>query len=105
MSPSDLKQVEAPLSIEQGRGNPTLMLFSAVDDCSAVVSQVYRSAYAEAAASALRLIFNAFAATPAPALPFQGLPVTIYLAHRPCDRSSVFMTAVGCPAVRILSHL
>ena len=29
MSPSDLKQVEAPLWIEQGRGKPTLMLFSA----------------------------------------------------------------------------
>ena len=32
MSPSDLKQVEAPLWIEQGRGKPTLMLFSVVDD-------------------------------------------------------------------------
>jgi hypothetical protein len=31
MSPSDLKQVEAPLWIEPGRGKPTLMLFSAVD--------------------------------------------------------------------------
>jgi len=34
MSPSDLKQVEAPLWIEHGRGKPTLMLFSVVDDRS-----------------------------------------------------------------------
>ena len=37
MSPSDLKQVEAPLWIEPSRGKPTLMLFSAVDDRSGVV--------------------------------------------------------------------
>src|SRR3546814_17828086 len=51
MSPSDLKQVEAPLWIEQGRGKPTLMLFSAVDDCSGVVYQEYRSVYGEDAES------------------------------------------------------
>src|SRR3546814_18781638 len=43
MSPSALKQVEAPLWIEQGRGKPTLMLFSAVDDSSGVVYQDYPS--------------------------------------------------------------
>src|SRR3546814_5499436 len=59
MSPSDLKQVEAPLWIEQGRGKPTLMLFSAVDDCSGVVYQEYRSVYGEDAESALRFLFNA----------------------------------------------
>src|SRR3546814_4219845 len=64
MSPSDLKQVEAPLWIEQGRGKPTLMLFSAVDDCSGVVYQEYRSVYGEDAESALRFLFNAFAAKP-----------------------------------------
>src|SRR3546814_3495388 len=66
MSPSDLKQVEAPLWIEQGRGKPTLMLFSAVDDCSGVVYQEYRSVYGEDAESALRFLFNAFAAKPEP---------------------------------------
>ena len=36
MSPSDLKQVPAPLWVEPGRGSPTLMLFSVVDDRSGV---------------------------------------------------------------------
>jgi hypothetical protein len=36
-----------PLWIEQGRGKPTLMLFSVVDDCSGVVYQEYRSVYGE----------------------------------------------------------
>jgi hypothetical protein len=36
MSPSDLKQVEAPLWIERSRGKPTLMLFSVVDFTRAV---------------------------------------------------------------------
>jgi hypothetical protein len=32
LSPSDLKQVAAPLWFEPGRGAPTLMLYSVVDD-------------------------------------------------------------------------
>ncbi len=61
MSPSDLKQVEAPLWIEQGRGKPTLMLFSVVDDRSGVVYHEYRCVYGEDAESALRFLFNAIA--------------------------------------------
>src|SRR3546814_16468635 len=72
MSPSDLKQVEAPLWIEQGRGKPTLMLFPAVDDCSGVVYQEYRSVYVADAASALPFLFIAFAPQPEHGLPFQG---------------------------------
>src|SRR3546814_9626970 len=68
MSPSDLKQVEAPLWIEQGRGKPTLMLFSAVDDCSGVVYQEYRSVYGEDAESDLRILFKALDAKPEPEL-------------------------------------
>jgi len=47
MSPSDLKQVEAPLWIEPGRGAPTLMLYSVVDDRSGVDYQEYRCVYGE----------------------------------------------------------
>ena len=42
LSPSDLKQVPAPLWVEEGRGPPTLMLFSTVDDRSGVAYQEYR---------------------------------------------------------------
>ncbi len=66
MSPSDLKQVEAPLWVEEGRGRPTLMLFSVVDDRSGASYQEYRSVYGEDAESALRFLYNAFAANPEP---------------------------------------
>jgi DNA invertase Pin-like site-specific DNA recombinase len=39
LSPSDLKQVPAPLWVEAGRGPPTLMLFSVVDDRSGLAYQ------------------------------------------------------------------
>jgi hypothetical protein len=42
LSPSDLKQVPAPLRVEAGRGPPTLMLFSVVDDRSGAAYQEYR---------------------------------------------------------------
>ena len=74
MSPSDLKQVEAPLWVEQGRGKPTLMLFSVVDDRSGVVYDEYRCVYGEDAESALRFLFNAMAPKPEAELPFQGIP-------------------------------
>src|SRR3954451_20882297 len=47
LSPSDLKHVPAPLWVEAGRGPPTLMLFSAVDDRSGVAYQEYRCVYGE----------------------------------------------------------
>jgi hypothetical protein len=37
LSPSKLKQVPAPLGVEAGRGPPTLMLFSIIDDRSGLV--------------------------------------------------------------------
>jgi hypothetical protein len=67
LSPSDLKQVEAPLWFEPGRGAPTLMLFSVVDDRSGVGYQEYRCVYGEDAESALRFLFNAMAPQAHPA--------------------------------------
>jgi hypothetical protein len=105
MSPSDLKQVEAPLWIEPGRGKPTLMLFSAVDDRSGVVYQEYRCVYGEDAESALRFLFNAMAPKPEPELPFQGIPDTIYMDNGPVSRSKVFQSVMGSLGVRVLTHM
>jgi len=66
------------------------MLFSVVDDRSGVVHQEFRCVYGEDEESALRFLFNAFAAKPEPELPFQGLPVTIYIDNGPVSRSRVF---------------
>jgi hypothetical protein len=105
MSPSDLKQVEAPLWIEQGRGKPTLTLFSVVDDRSGVTYEEYRSVYGEDAESALRFLFNAFAAKPEPELPFQGIPTTIYMDNGPVSRSRVFQSVMGSLGIRVLTHM
>ena len=105
MSPSDLKHVAAPLWIEAGRGKPTLMLFSAVDDRSGATYQEYRCVYGEDAESALRFLFNAMAAKPEPELPFQGLPVTIYMDNGPVSRSKIFQSVMGSLGVRVLTHM
>ncbi len=95
MSPSDLKQVEAPLWIEEGRGKPTLMLFSVVDDRSGVTYQEYRCVYGENAEAALRFLFNAMAPKPEPELPFQGIPTTLYMDNGPVSRAKVFQSVMG----------
>lgn len=41
MSPSDLKHIEHPRWIDPAKGEPTLMLFSVVDDRSGVAYQEY----------------------------------------------------------------
>jgi len=81
------------------------MLFSVVDDRSGVVHQEFRCVYGEDAESALRFLFNAFAAKPEPELPFQGLPVTIYIDNGPVSRSRVFQSVMGSLGIRVLTHL
>lgn len=105
MSPSDLKQVAAPLWVEEGRGKPTLMLFSVVDDRSGVTYQEYRCVYGEDSESALRFLFNAMSAKLEPELPFQGIPVAIYMDNGPVSRSRVFQSVMGSLGVRMLTHM
>jgi hypothetical protein len=104
MSPSDLKQVKAPLWIEEGRGKPTLMLFSVVDDRSGVDYEEYRCVYGEDAESALRFLFNAMAPKPEPEMPFQGIPEAIYMDNGPVARAKVFQSVMGLLGVRVLTH-
>ena len=88
LSPSDLKQVPAPLWIEEGRGPPTLMLFSVVDDRSGVAYQEYRCVYGEDVAAALRFLFNAMAPKEEAGLVLQGIPAMIYLDNGPVAKSA-----------------
>lgn len=105
MSPSDLKQVKRPLWLEPGRGNPTLMLYSVVDDRSGVTYQEYRCVYGEDAESALRFLYNAMAAKAEADCPFQGIPEAIYLDNGPVARSRVFQNVMDCLGVRVMLHL
>lgn len=105
MSPSDLKHVKAPLWAEEGRGKPTLMLFSVVDDRSGCAYQEYRCVYGEEAEAALRFLFNAMAAKPEPELPLQGIPVALYMDNGPVSRAKVFQSVMGSLGVRVLTHM
>lgn len=106
LSPSDLKQVEAPLWIEPARGTPTLMLFSVVDDRSGVAYQEYRCVYGEDAESALRFLFNAMAPKPfLPEFPFQGIPGMLYLDNGPVSKSRVFHNVMDALKVVCQTHL
>jgi hypothetical protein len=94
MSPSDLKHIDKPDWIDPTRGEPTLMLFSVVDDRSGVAYQEYHCVYGEDAESALRFLFNAMAAKANAAFPFQGRPKMIYLDNGPVAKSRVFQNVM-----------
>lgn len=105
LSPSDLKQVPAPLWIEPGRGPPTLMLFSAVDDRSGVAYQEYRCVYGEDVAAALRFLFNAMAPKDEPGLVLQGIPGMLYLDNGPVAKSHTFRRVMAQLGVDVRTHM
>ena len=105
LSPSDLKQVPAPLWIEEGRGTPTLMLFSVVDDRSGAAYQEYRCVYGEDAASGLRFLFNAMAPKEEEGLVLQGIPKMTCFDNGPIAKSRVFRTVMAQLGVDIRMHM
>ncbi|VTZ26373.1 transposase [Methylocella tundrae] len=104
-SPSDLKHVPAPLWIEEGRGPPTLMLFSAVDDRSGATYQEYRCVYGEDAAAGLRFLFNAMAPKEEAGLVLQGVPKMIYADSGPISKSRVYRDVMGQLGVDARVHM
>lgn len=104
MSPSDLKHIERPDWVDPARGEPTLMLFSVVDDRSGVAYQEYRCVYGEDAESALRFLFNAMAPKARSDFPFQGRPKMLYLDNGPVARSHVFQNVMQSLKVDWLTH-
>ncbi|WP_163576432.1 DDE-type integrase/transposase/recombinase [Halomonas faecis] len=104
MSPSDLKHIKKPPWIEDGRSEPTLMLFSVVDDRSGACYQEYRCVYGEDAESGLRFLFNAMAPK-ADHFPFQGIPTMIYTDNGPIAKSRVFQHVMDYLGVQVRTHL
>jgi hypothetical protein len=105
MSPSDLKHSETPAWIDPSKGEPTLMLFSVVDDRSGVNYMEYRCVYGEDAESALRFLFNAMAPKADPAFPFQGRPALLYLDNGPVAKSRVFQTVMLALGIAWQTHM
>jgi hypothetical protein len=105
MSPSDLKRIAKPDWIDVSKGEPTLMLFSVVDDRSGVSYMEYRCVYGEDAESALRFLFNAMAPKADPAFPFQGRPQMLYLDNGPVAKSRVFHTVMLALGIAWQTHV
>lgn len=102
MSPSDLKHIDRPEWVDPARGEPTLMLFSVVDDRSGVAWQEYRCVYGEDAESALRFLFNAMSAKTSP---FRGRPRMLYLDNGPVAKSRVFRNVMQSLQIEWLTHV
>ena len=105
MSPSDLKHIDKPEWIDPSKGQPTLMLFSVVDDRSGVNYQEYRCVYGEDAESALRFLFNAMAPKADIGFPFQGRPKMIYLDNGPVAKSRVFQNVMKALGIEWQTHV
>ena len=103
ISPSDLKHIAQPAWVDLKRGQPTMMLYSVVDDRSGTSWQEYRCVYGEDAESALRFLFNAMA--PKEDTAFQGIPELIYLDNGPVAKSLVFQTVMERLGVEWKTHM
>ncbi|WP_081705345.1 IS481 family transposase [Gloeobacter kilaueensis] len=106
LSPSDLKHLHKPPAwVEPGRGNPTLMLFSVVDDRSGVCFQEYRCVYGEDVEAALRFLFGAMSPKEATGVDFGGIPAMLYADNGPIARSRVFQNVLECLGIKLLTHM
>ncbi len=105
MSPSDLKHIDKPDWINPAKGEPTLMLFSVVDDRSGTAYQEYRCVYGEDAESALRFLFNAMAQKVEPEFPFQGRPSLLYLDNGPVAKSRAFQNLMQALEIKWQTHI
>jgi hypothetical protein len=105
MSPSDLKQIEAPSWLRADLKAPTLMLFSVVDDRSGAAYQEYCCVYGEDVESALRFLFRAMAAKESPDHPLQGIPKMIYQDCGPVSRSQIYHRVMRYLGVEVRTHM
>jgi len=105
ISPSDLKQLKAPAWMDDSQGEPTLMLYSVVDDCSGVAYQEYHCTRGESVEAALQFLFNAMTAKTDEQFPFCGRPISIYLDNGPVARSQVFRQVMRYLGIEVQTHL
>ena len=105
ISPSDLKHLKTPTWIDESKGQPTLMLFSVVDDRSGVAYQEYHCAYGEAVEVALQFLFNAMSPKSDERFPFGGRPAYLYADNGPVTRSHVFRQVMDYLGIEVQTHL
>ncbi|MEN3813573.1 IS481 family transposase [Chromobacterium piscinae] len=105
ISPSDIKRIDLPDWTDPRKGEPTLSLFSVVDDRSGTSYQEYHCVYGEDAESALRFLFNAMAPKADPNFLFQGRPKMIYLDNGPVAKSRVFQNVMEGLGILWKTHI
>lgn len=105
LSPSDLKHLPYPPAVQEGRGNPLLMLYSVVDDRSGVAYQEYHCVYGEDVEAALRFLFAAMSPKANEGFPFQGIPNMLYMDSGPIARSQVFQQVMRYLGVEARTHM
>ena len=105
ISPSDLKHLKSPAWMDETRGQPTLMLYSVVDDRSGVAYQEYHCTYGEAVETALQFLFNAMTPKADERFPFCGRPAYLYADNGPVTRSQVFQRVMDALGIEVRTHL
>ncbi len=105
ISPSDLKHIKAPAWVDETKGQPTLMLYSVVDDRSGVAYQEYHCTYGESVEAALQFLFHAMAPKSDEHFPFCGRPAYIYTDNGPVSRSHVFQQVMRYLDIEVQTHL
>jgi hypothetical protein len=106
LSPSDLKQLEKPPQwVELGQRNPTLMLYSVIDDRSGTAYLEYHCVYGEDTEAALRFLFNAMFPKSIEGYLFRGIPKIIYMDNGPISKSRIFLRVMACLGIKVMHHL
>ena len=105
ISPSDLKHIDKPDWVDPAKGEPTLALFSVVDDRSGFAYLEYHCIYGEDTETALRFLFNAMAPKANATRVFQGRPKMLYLDNGPVAKSRVFQNVMQALEIPWKSHL
>jgi len=100
-TPSELKR----LSDNDTGEMQSLLLASVVDDRSGMIYQEYHLSEGENILMALRFLFNAMSPKPQKHLPFQGIPLMIYLDNGPVAKSLVFQRVCKQLGIEIRTHM
>lgn len=100
-TPSELKRLPQDNTGE----THSLILASVVDDRSGMMYQEYHLSEGENVLMALRFLFNAMSSKPQKHLPFQGIPLMIYLDNGPVTKSLVFQRVCNQLGIEIRPHM
>lgn len=100
-TPSELKRLP-----QDNTGETHSLIFaSVIDDRSGMMYQEYHLSEGENVLIALRFLFNAMSSKPQKHLPFQGIPLMIYLDNGPVTKSLVFQRVYNQLGIEIRPHM